>query len=136
ITTVAGSGNVVISASYSGATKTATLVVQAVVLVSLTLNPTSVNRGNEESTGTVALSGLAPAGAAVVTLTGGRPEGTFWVDGDEVGRVTVAAGSRTADFKIHTTHDFPLDPITGSTVITASYGGENKIATLEVRAIP
>src|SRR5207302_8131531 len=55
---------VTISASYAGVTKTASLTVQPQTpptLSSLTLNPTSVT-GGSPSTGTVTLSGPAPAG--------------------------------------------------------------------------
>src|SRR5467141_1879258 len=71
---VAASTTVAISAGYGGVTKTASLTVTpaspaAPSLSSLTLNPTSVIGGAQSSTGTVTLSGPAPAGGAQVALS-------------------------------------------------------------------
>jgi hypothetical protein len=70
---VASQTVVTISATYGGATQSAALTVKPVppppvTLASLTLNPTSVVGGVESSTGTVTLTGPAPAGGAQVSL--------------------------------------------------------------------
>src|SRR3984893_1491290 len=70
---VTTSTSVTISATYGGVTKTAVLTVTpaplpAPTISSLTLNPSSVMGGLQFSTGTVTLSGPAPAGGAQVML--------------------------------------------------------------------
>ena len=65
-------------------------------VTSLTLNPTIVNAG-QSSTGTVTLTGPAPAGGIVVNLTSNYSGATV------PSTVTVAAGSTTATFTINTT---------------------------------
>src|SRR5205814_4220994 len=69
--TVSASTTVIISATYAGVTKTASLIVNPApppTLTSLTLSPTSATGGNS-STGTVTLSGPAPSGGAQVALS-------------------------------------------------------------------
>ena len=95
-------------------------------LSSLTLNPTSVVGGSESSTGTVTLSGPAPAGGAQVTLA--SDDGAASVPSS----VTVSTGATSATFMVNTT------PVTASTPVTisGSYGGVSKSATLTVTPAP
>jgi trimeric autotransporter adhesin len=95
-------------------------------LSSLTLNPTSVVGGSESSTGTVTLSGPAPAGGAQVTLA--SDYGAASVPSS----VTVSTGATGASFTVNTT------PVTASTPVTisGSYGGASKSATLTVTPAP
>jgi len=95
-------------------------------LSSLSLNPTSVTGGNS-STGTVTLSGPAPAGGAQVTLSSSNTT---------VARVpssvTVGAGATSATFTVTTS-----DVATSTTVtISAAYGGVTKTASLTVTPAP
>ena len=69
--TVGTAASANISATYLG-TQTATLTINIATLSSLSLNPMSVTGGNP-STGTVNLTGPAPPGGAVVTLSSDQP---------------------------------------------------------------
>jgi hypothetical protein len=93
-----------------------------VSLSTLTVNPTSVVGGNN-SQGTVTLTGAAPAGGAVVTLSDNSESATIPAS------VTVAAGATSATFAITTT------AVTASTPanITGSFGGVSRQATLTVQ---
>ena len=66
-----------------------------VTLSALSLNPTSVVGGNG-STGTVTLSGAAPAGGAAVALSSNHAAATVPAS------VTVAAGATSATFAVNT----------------------------------
>jgi len=124
---VASSTTSTITATYSGATRTATLTVlppPAPTLVSLSLNPSSVVGapllGN--STGTVTLSGPAPAGGAVVTLTDNssacnRPSS-----------VTIPAGATSASFTVTTT----IVLIATQCTVTGTYQGTSRSAVLNI----
>ncbi|HWN42772.1 MAG TPA: hypothetical protein VNW71_11155, partial [Thermoanaerobaculia bacterium] len=94
-------------------------------LSALTLAPPTFAGGCQTSTGKVTLTGPAPAGGAVVTITDTNPAASMPAS------VTVPAGATTAKFTI-----------TGIAVaakqsgtVTASYGGVNKSATVTVRPI-
>jgi hypothetical protein len=128
---VSASTAVTISATYAGTSKTASLTVQlaappTVTLNSLTLNPTSVVGGNS-STGTVTLSGPAPAGGAQIALSSSNTS---------VARVpasvTVAAGATSATFTAST------NVVATSTAVTISgaYGGVTRSASLTVQPVP
>jgi len=95
-------------------------------LSSLSLNPTSVTGGNS-STGTVTLSGPAPAGGAQVTLSSSNTT---------VARVpssvTVGAGATTATFTVTTSAVATSTTVT----ISAAYGGVTKTASLTVTPAP
>jgi hypothetical protein len=90
-------------------------------LYSMSLSPTSVN-GGSPSTGTVTLSGAAPSGGAVVSLSSSASAATVPAN------VTVAAGATSATFTVTTS------AVTGSTpaTISASYSGTTKTASLTV----
>ena len=119
-TAVTSSTTAVVSAAYGGTTRQATLTINPVTLSSLGLSPSSIVGGNS-STGTVTLTGPAPAGGIVVGLSDNSAVAQTPVS------VTVAAGSRTATFTITTVG---VSSSTGVT-ITATYG-VSRSATLTV----
>ncbi|HEY4818061.1 MAG TPA: hypothetical protein VIH67_11570 [Candidatus Acidoferrum sp.] len=124
---VASSTTVVISGTYSGATKTASLTVTPApppssTLTSLTLNPSSVVGGAQFSTGTVTLSGPAPAGGAQVTLSSSNGAASI------PSSVTVPAGASTATFRVNTSPVL----LPTSARISASYNGTTRTADLSV----
>jgi len=128
---VAGSTTVTISATYGSATRSALLTVTPAspppaTLSSLSLNPTSVTGGNS-STGTVTLSGPAPAGGAQVALSSSNTS---------VARVpssvTVAAGATSASFTVSTSAVAAPSTVN----ISAVYGGANRSASLTVTPAP
>jgi hypothetical protein len=90
-------------------------------LYSLGLNPMTVN-GGSPSTGTVSLSGAAPSGGAVVSLSSNGSAAMVPAN------VTVAAGASSTTFMVSTS------AVTTSTqvMISASYGGTTKTASLTV----
>src|SRR5207253_2130196 len=110
---VAASTPVTITASYGGATQTATLTVTPAALPSLTLNPTSVIGGAQSSVGTVALSGPAPAGGAQIMLSSSN-RGAARVPSS----VTVPAGATSATFTVTTSAVALRTAVT----VSASYG--------------
>jgi hypothetical protein len=123
---VGSSTPVTLSASYSGTSRTAALTVTPPpppALSSLTLNPSTVT-GGSSSTGTVALSGLAPAGGVVVTLASSKPSVAAVPSS-----VTVAAGQSSAGFTVSTV---TVSSQT-SAVISASYSGATRSATLTIK---
>ena len=91
-------------------------------LSALALAPTSVT-GTSPSTGTVTLSGPAPAGGAAVTLASDTP-----AVASVPGSVTVPAGASSATFTVNTT------AVAASTTvaISASYSGGTQNASLTV----
>ncbi|PYT29131.1 MAG: hypothetical protein DMG57_12610, partial [Acidobacteria bacterium] len=93
-------------------------------LSSLTLNPTSVVGGVQSSTGTVTLSGPAPAGGAQVTLSSSNIAAANVPSNG----VTVPAGAISATFTVTTSAVAASTPVT----ISASYGGVSKTAALTV----
>jgi len=123
---VAASTTVTISGTYSGATRSASLTVTPAppplpTVSSLTLNPTNVF-GGQSSTGTVTLTGPAPAGGAQVFLSSNN--GAARVPSS----VIVPAGATTATFTVNTS--FVL--ISTSATISASYNGTTRTATLGI----
>src|SRR5439155_12767157 len=95
-------------------------------LSSLTLNPTSVIGGLQSSTGTVTLSGPAPAGGAQVTLSSSN------IAAATSNGVTVPAGGISATFIVTTSSLAASTPVT----ISASYGGGSNTAALTVMPSP
>ena len=104
------------------------------VLSSLTVSPASVIGGQQTATGAVTLSGAAPAGGVVVTLSSNNASGkvpsgaTYGLTGS----VTVPAGNTSANFTIATSAVTMATPLT----ISASYGGVGKSAPLTVNPPP
>jgi Domain of unknown function (DUF4082)/Bacterial Ig domain len=92
---VASSASATITGTY-GVARTATLTVTPPTLTSVSLNPTSVLGGNS-STCTVTLTGRAPTGGAVVTLSSNNTAAAT-----VPASVTVAAGATTATFTVTT----------------------------------
>ena len=90
-------------------------------LNSLGVNPSAVT-GGQSATGTVSLTGPAPAGGAVVTLASANPAATV------PNLVTVAPNSSSVNFTVNTTS------VSASTAgnITATYAGVTKSAALTV----
>jgi hypothetical protein len=123
---VATNTSVTVTAKY-GSNRTATLTVLAPTLTGngsgLTVSPSSVV-GGSSSTGTVKLTGPAPAGGAAVTLTSSN------IAAAQVpASVTVAAGATSVSFTITTT----TVSSTTSVTITAVYNA-TRTATLSVTA--
>jgi len=124
---VAVSTTVTVSATYSGVTKSALLTVTPVppplpTLSSLTLDPSSVVGGMQSSTGTVTLTGPAPAGGATVTLSSSN--GAARVPSS----VTVPAGASSATFTVNTSAVI----MSTSATISATYNGTTRTATLAI----
>jgi len=92
-------------------------------LSSLAVSPGAVT-GGQPSTGTVTLTGTAPAGGITVALSSGSASALVPAS------VLVAAGQATATFPITTS------PVSADTAVllSASYGGTTKPATLTVLA--
>ena len=119
------STSVTISAAYGGVSRAASLTVNPRPLPtvsSLTLNPSSVIGGLQASTGTVTLSGPAPAGGAQITLSSSNGAART------ASTVIVPAGATTAMFTINSS----IVLITTSATISASYNGTTRAATLSV----
>lgn len=95
------------------------------VLQSLTVTPAVFAGACKTSTGRVTLSGPAPAGGAVVALSGTNPAAAVPAS------VTVRAGATSATFKI--TGTAVASPQAGA--VTATHGGVSKSATVTVRPI-
>ena len=128
---VTASTTVTISAAYGGVTRTASITVAPAALPpptlsSLTLNPASVIGGTQSSTGTVTLSGAAPAGGATVALSSSN--GAARVPSS----VTVVAGATSATFTVSSS------AVAASTTVTisAAYGGVTRSASLTVAPVP
>ena len=117
---VASNASVTISGTY-GATKSTTLTVTAATLTSLTRSPTSAI-GGTSSTGTVTLTGPAPSGGVVVTLTSSST-----AVATVPASVTVPAGSTVATLTITT----KTVTFSRSVTISANKGGK-LTATLTV----
>jgi hypothetical protein len=120
---VGTSTSITISAVLNGATRTASLTVLPPSLTLLTLNPSSVTAGGS-STGTVTLSGPAPSGGVVVSLSSS--------DNNEAAvqsSVTIPAGAPTATFKVNT--NLLVLSQTDMT-ISALYGGVTRTTSLTV----
>jgi VCBS repeat-containing protein len=118
---VASAATATISATYGGLAKTASLTVNSPALSTLTVNPTNV-KGGTSSQGTVTLSGAAPSGGVVVSLSDNSASASVPAS------VTVAGGSTSAVFTI-TTSTVLSDR---TATVTAVYGGVQKTAILSI----
>ena len=119
---VASATTAVITAAFGGVTQTASMAVEPPVLASLALNPSSVT-GRNSSTGTVTLSGPAPAGGAVVALSSSNSSVATVPPS-----VTVPAGFTNATFTMNTR--MVLCP--KSATITGSLSAVSQTANLAV----
>jgi hypothetical protein len=111
-----------ISATLNGVTKSAQLTVLPLVPSSLTLaSPTT---GGQASTGQLTLSGAAPKGGVVVTLSSSAPAAVAVVPAS----VTVPGGMNTKSFPI------PTGPVPNPVIltVTATAGGTSRTAQLMV----
>lgn len=124
-TSVATLMTVTISAYFHGVTKSATLIVNPVLLTSLSLNPTNVI-GGSLSAGTVTLSGAAPAGGVLVALSTSNA-----AVANVPATLVVTPGSTTADFSVST----GASCTSATAIISAAYAGTNKSGVLAVNAI-
>jgi PKD repeat protein len=97
----------------------------SVSLSSVSVNPASVT-GGTSSTGTVTLSGVAPTGGAIVSLSSSNTAAA-----QVPANVTVAAGSTTATFTVTTSSVASVTSIT----ITGTYNSGSKTATLTVNPV-
>jgi trimeric autotransporter adhesin len=118
---VATSTPVTLSASYGGATRTASLTVLPPAVSALSVSPTSVT-GGTGATGTVTLTAPAPSGGAQVALSDNSGAASV------PATVTVPAGATSASFSIGTSAVAANTAVT----ISASYGGATRSATLTV----
>lgn len=93
-----------------------------IALNSVAVNPTTVT-GGQSATGTVALTGVAPAGGAAVSLSNANPAAMV------PAAVTVPAGATSANFNVAT------QSVTVTTLgnISASYGGVTQSVTMTVK---
>jgi hypothetical protein len=123
--TVPAAATATITATYSGTSKTASLAIKPAALSSVSLNPGSVN-GVSKSTGTATLTGAAPAGGVVVTLSSSNTAAAT-----VPASVTVAATATTATFTV------TPGAVTAATsvTITATFGGVSKTATVTVNPV-
>jgi hypothetical protein len=117
------SGKIVGIGYHGGVLRGFLLSSPSLKLKSLTLKPSSVY-GGASLTGTVVLTGLAPAGGAAISV------GNTNTAASAPSSITVAAGASSATFPITTT------PVAASAkgTISAVYGGVTKSATLTVKA--
>jgi hypothetical protein len=123
----AASTTVTISAAYAGLAKTTSLTVTPAppppaTLSSLSLNPTSVVGGTQSSTGTVKLSGAAPAGGARVTLSSSNGAASV------PSSVFIPAGATSATFTVNTS----IVLVSTSAAISALYNGTTRTASISV----
>jgi hypothetical protein len=93
-------------------------------LSTLTLNPSTVTGGNSSQCA-VTLTGAAPSGGAVVTLSSSNT-----AVATVPASVTVAAGATSASFTVTTRSVTASTPVS----ISAAYGGVTRTATLTVTA--
>ena len=114
-----------ISATYGQKTVTQTLTVVPPGLTQLSLTPTTIIGGCGTSAGKITLSGSAPTGGAVVTLSNTNAKATVPAS------ITVPAGASTATFSVTTST--VTAPSSGTA--TASYGGVTKSLAVTVRPI-
>ncbi len=109
------------SATSNPATLTVTTPLPTVS--SLTLNPSTVVGGLGSSTGTVTLSGPAPSGGAVISLSSSNPSVA-----SVPASVTVPAGATSATFTVNTS----MVIVSTSVTISTSYNSTTQTATLTV----
>jgi hypothetical protein len=120
-----------VTAAFGGSTVVQDLTInRPITVTALSFSPPSLLGGSGASTGTVTLSGPAPAGGAIVALatTTGNPAAAAVPQ-----TVTVPAGQTTQTFQVPTTAlqvNAPPVPVQ----VTASFGGATASAVLTVTA--
>jgi uncharacterized protein (TIGR03437 family) len=122
---VVSTQSTVITGSYNGAIQTASLTVTSsgVMLSTIQCTPGTVTGGGS-STCTVALSGAAPSGGAVVSLSDNSTAATVPAS------ATIPAGSSSTTFTATTSSVTSTQTV----VITASYGGVSQTTSMAVTA--
>ena len=121
---VTAATTVQISGTSNGFTHSISFTVQPARVQQFSVSPTTAT-GGASSTGTVTLTGPAPAGGATVSLSSSDPSATVPAS------VTIPAGSTSASFSITTNPG----PSTTNVTISASYNGVTLNATLTVRPL-
>ncbi|MBC7807679.1 MAG: choice-of-anchor A family protein, partial [Akkermansiaceae bacterium] len=121
---VASETQATITGTLRGTSKSASLTIRPPTLLSVAVKPDSVKSG-AGATGTVTLSGNAPAGGLTVLLSSDKPSVTF-PDGKSV---AVAGGAKSTDFAVST------GDVTATQVatITGTLDAASKEAKLSVR---
>lgn len=122
---VAADRSVTITADRSGVSKTTTIVVSPLLIGGVSLSPSTVSGGDQNSTGTVTLNAAAPAGGAVVSLTSSHGTYAF-----VPATVTIPAGSTNTTFTVTTSKRSTGQAAT----VTATYNGASQTAVLQVDA--
>jgi len=122
---VATTTTVDISATYDGVTRTRTLTVVAPALKSLALSPATFPGGCGTSVGKVTLSGKAPTGGLVVSLTDTNPAAVVPAS------ITVPGGAVSATFTITA----PAVSSKQAGTVKATLDGISKSKALTVRPI-
>lgn len=113
---------VTVSASYGGVAKTAKITVKAAVPNSFDLDPAAVIGGNT-SQATVTLTGPAPQGGGLLTLSSSDPQVTVPAS------VTVPEGSSSATFTVGTS---PVNAFSQAT-LSATYNGVSRTAKISIK---
>ena len=124
-TAVSASVTDTISASYNGVVKTTVLTIAAPVLSAFSVSPNSVN-GWSTATGTVTLTGPAPAGGAVVSLS----SDVFFL-AQVPQSITIPAGSSTGTFAVNTLPFW----FTVTVNLTATYSGNSLNSQITINGI-
>jgi len=121
---VAASTPVIVSATRNGVTRSATVTVQPppVTIASLVIAPASLI-GTNPATGTVTLSGAAPAGGVEVELLSSQP-----TIATVPSALSIPAGATSGTFVITTSRVSAAQPVN----ITAAHATTEKVSTLTV----
>jgi hypothetical protein len=115
-----------VTATYAGQTAQGNLTINQVAKITgVSFSPNSILGGSGNVTGTVTLSAPAPAGGAVVTLTGNQP-----ATAPVPASVTIAANASSGTFTL-TPASVPVNTSVTLTV-TASYAGNTVQNTLTI----
>ncbi|HLK57528.1 MAG TPA: hypothetical protein VKU00_13255 [Chthonomonadaceae bacterium] len=123
---VSSSQQVTITATLAGLNKTATLTLQA-AHATLSLSPTTVVGGCQQSTGTVTLNAPAPPGGVGISLsTSNGSLAVFDNNGSSSSNVTIGAGATSASFLIDTGFVASNSNVT----ISSSFNGGTKSTVL------
>jgi hypothetical protein len=123
-TAVPATVNATVTGTYGSSSAQGSLAVQPATLLSVAVSPTTVKGSATTAvTGTVSLSGIAPAGGLVIHLASSNTNAAT-----VPATVTIPAGKATATFKV--THK----KVTASTsvTLTATLGSTSKTTTLTV----
>jgi len=118
---VSNSLTATVSATLGGVTQKAALKINAPVLTSITVRPSTV-QGGKACTGTVAINSAAPSVGLTITLTSSALAATV------PQTVTIPAGKISAEFVVNTSSE----KASTQSTITATLGAVSKTATLTI----